>query len=120
VALRNTVRDCTSALGRLGLDVSDIPVTQMPDRSKSVGLFWNEDRRIEVRADLIGCALFRVLLHEYGHALGLDHNTRGIMGACQNTRADFSERPPTPRQIKMWTTELARLVLRHRERKWHA
>lgn len=114
------MQDCVRALARLGLDVRDIPVTSMPADSPSVGLYWVDERRIEIRADLAGCALFRVVLHEYGHALGLEHKHRGIMGPCRKTKADFAQTEPTPRQVKMWTSELARLVLENREKQWRA
>lgn len=119
MTFRSTVQDCVRALARMGLDVSMVHVRKMPASSEAVGLYWQEDKRIEIRSDLVGCALTRVLLHEFGHALGLDHNKRGIMAPSQNTAADFSKRAPTARQIKMWTTEIARLVLRMREKQWH-
>jgi predicted Zn-dependent protease len=60
------------------------------------------------------------LLHEYGHHLGLEHKRRGIMHPQRRSRSDFEQRAPSPLQKKRWTTELARLVLKERERKWRA
>lgn len=119
-SFRSTVSAVQHSLARFDIDVRDIPVTRVKDIGTFVGLYWPDENKIEIRAGLVGCALWRVLLHEYGHALGLGHTKSGLMGRCRYTKADFSDKEPTERQQKVWTTELVRLVLKDKEKKWRA
>lgn len=75
---------------------------------------------IWLNPDLRGSAMYRVALHELGHALGLDHTRTGIMAPKRRVPADFDQTDPTPAQRKRWCLEIARLVLMNRAKQWKA
>lgn len=114
------LREVRQALAALGCDVSAIPVRE---GELDVGIGhceWDSRDRafIIVKRGLVGSRRWRVLLHEFGHALGLEHTRTGIMAPKSYSRADFSRVEPTELQKRRWTLEIARQVLEKRYKVW--
>jgi hypothetical protein len=99
------------------VDVSPVRIGLSDLGGDPVGLYSPDDKLIVLDEGLRGAGLYRVLLHELGHHLGLEHSSRGIMYRHPRSRSDMSEAEPTDRQRRRWCLEIAALVLRHRARK---
>ena len=95
------------------------PEGQHADYPDAIGLYHFQSDKIWVRDDQEGAALYRVVLHELGHALGLEHHKgRGIMAPKRHSRSpDFQRTAPTLRQRRRWAAEIARAVLELRQRR---
>jgi Zn-dependent peptidase ImmA (M78 family) len=66
---------------------------------------------------LTGAALYRVVLHELGHALGLEHKNGPFLMAPKRCQpVDFQPIDPTPTQRRSWSYEIAEAVLKLRRR----
>ncbi len=81
--------------------------------------FWAPSFGIVVNPKLRGRALWIVLLHEFGHALGLDHKRSGIMH-CRPLRGGVDLRAPTAKQKREWAEEIARAAALTRARNRYA
>lgn len=116
---RRILAEVRAALSAFGLDVT-CPVSE-GDTKDAIG-YCDFDRsgrlHIVVKPGLRGRALWRVLLHEYGHAYGLPHTPRGIMAAHAENWADTDPREPTREEQARWTHEIARAVLEKRRKQW--
>lgn len=112
---RQAINDVRHCLAAVGLDVRRVRVRT--GRMDDCWGFWAPSIGVVVHVDLRGEALYRILLHEFGHALGLDHTRTGLMRRYPlrgyERRADL----PTGVQKKRWVMQLARAVLRQRARK---
>ncbi len=116
-AFDRTLEEVRAGLRALGLE----PACKVGEGELEgcIGLFDpNYPETITIKNGLRGCRLWRVILHEYGHAFGLEHMRRGLMRAKSVSKADFSLDEPTTRQKKAWCAEIARLVLKKREKQW--
>lgn len=112
-----TITEIRGCLSALGLNPS-CPVVE-GELVDSVGEYDpNAPALITIKVGLTGQRLWRVVLHEYGHAFGLGHTKHGIMHYISKTDADFSPAPATERQKKLWCMELARAVLTHKGKQW--
>ncbi len=69
---------------------------------------------------LSGTALYRVVLHELGHVLGLNDRRSGIMAYKRYQPVDWMITPPTKAQRKAWSFEIAQEVLQLRRKQWKA
>ncbi len=116
MSFQSTVKEVRSALQAVGLH-TECRIRPADLSEEDCWGFWQQEVGVVVHHKLRGIALWRVLLHEVGHEFGLDHRKRGLMKRKTLSRwLCFDE--PTPSQKKRWTMELARLVLRHRGKKW--
>ncbi len=111
---RQAVSDVRRCLRAVGLDTRRIAVRA--GRAEDCWGFWAQDIGVVVNPDLRGEALYRVLLHELGHALGLDHTRSGIMRRYPLHGLESRTASPTPAQKKRWVMQLARQVVEKRGR----
>lgn len=113
----NTVLEIRRGLRELGLNPKT-PVIE-GELENCVGEFdSNKPELITIKPGMTGARLWRIVLHEYGHAFGLEHTRAGIMRYKSKTKADFCLEEPTERQKKAWCMEIARAVLLHRSKQW--
>lgn len=116
-SFKRSVEEIRAGLRTCGL-VPRVPVIQ-GDLENCVGEYDpNPPELITIKPGLTGCELWRIVLHEYGHAFGLGHQKRGIMHYKRVTKSDKSSKEPTARQKKAWCMEIARAVLKHRSKQW--
>lgn len=120
--MRRNLARVKADLAQFGLDASKFRVVIGGDEWEDpahVGLcvFSGEQRTIYLRPHLRGSELYRIYLHELGHAFGLDHTQTGVMApnVGPSERADLE---PTPAQRKRWCFEVAEKILKHRRRAW--
>ena len=78
------------------------------------GLCWTDetDSVIQIHKDLRGGVLYSVLLHEYGHSMGLDHARSGVMTPYTSGRP----KALTLRNRRRWVGQVARALLKKRIR----
>jgi hypothetical protein len=84
-------------------------------KDDAYGFADDETGAIFLREDMELAMTYKIYVHEAGHVLGLSHTKSGIMAP---THRETLTGGPTPRQRKLWCSELARLVTRHRIRKF--
>ncbi len=117
---RRTINQVRADLRRLGLRPS-CRVIRSCKLSDALGHYSEDTNTVCVRDDIRGAALYRVVLHEFGHALGLDHrHTKCVMAPMRCTRSDFQETEPTLAQRKRWAFEIAQAVLELKRKHWEA
>lgn len=89
------------------------------DDPTDAGACYVDEKRIEISNNIGGAKFYRTVLHEIGHALGLDHTRVGIMAAGKE-KPDDRQTGPWLRERRRWCAELARMVLKRRLREWRA
>ena len=109
-------------LSALGVDLDGIVIHDDVKREHTAdcwGAAYPDEREIWIHPGLAGAELYRVVLHEIGHVLGLGHTTRGIMARKRGKNpADYQVKPPTITQRKAWCFEVAQAVLEYRRKTW--
>ncbi len=108
-------------LDALGVKVWDICIFFDEKREHTAdcwGIAYEDRKLIWIHPGLLGAELYRVVLHEIGHILGLEHTRTGIMAAKKKDPADYQIKPPTLKQRKAWAYEIASQVLEHRRKKF--
>lgn len=112
---RLAVNDVRYCLASVGLDTRKVRVRA--GRADDCWGFWAPGIGVVVNPDLQGEALYRVLIHEIGHALGLDHTRSGIMRTHPIRGLEQRTELPTATQKKRWVMQIARLVVEKKGRK---
>lgn len=107
-----TVNEVRSALIAAGCDPACEVRAGRPDDCWG---FWAPSIGVVVNPDLSGRALWIVLLHEFGHALGLDHRRQGIMHK-RPLRGGVNNYRPTRAEKEAWVAEIVMMAKRWRKR----
>lgn len=117
----HTVSQAIEDLAEFGVDLDGIMIHRDIKRrhtSDCFGIAYTDKREIWIHPGLIGAELYRVVLHEIGHVLGLEHTRDGIMAAKRKAPEDFQTKSPTLRQRRAWCFEVAQAVLEYRRKTW--
>lgn len=105
---RRTVNEVRHALIQAGMDPACRVLAGRPDDCWG---FWAPSLGVVVNPDLRGRALWIVLLHEFGHALGLAHSRKGLM-QMRPLKNGIDQRRPTRAEKEDWVAEIVRVARR--------
>jgi hypothetical protein len=117
LAVRDLLEVGLDVRGARYAPVFNTEIVEKQFKDDTYGYCDDDTHAIYLREDLETSLLYRIYVHEIGHAFGLGHTEKGLMAPNHSERLT-GDGGPTPRQRKRWVSELVRAVTRHRIRKF--